>query len=153
MSRWNDLGVTIYNIPRSGYTIYQDQVQENLPVHSVIMLLWIRHRQQTHWPPTPESQLYYRQAITKKKRSWSKLRRQSMNTVHEQYKDSAVGPNQYHLLITLDCCCLSYRMFGLIFKSMSIPGKHTVNILFHNIIITGLSKKTRTVGSPRHNHI
>ena len=49
-------------------------------------------------------------------------------------------PNQYHLLITLDCCCLSYRMFSLIFKSMSIPGKLTVNILFHNI-----SKKTRTV--------
>ena len=68
-------------------------------------------------------------------------------TVHEQYKDSAVGPNQYHLLITLDCCCLSYRMFSLIFKSMSIPGKLTVNILFQNIIITftGLSKKTRTV--------
>ena len=56
------------------------------------------------------------------------------HTVHEQYKDSAVGPDQYHLLITLDCCCLSYRMFDLIFKSMSIPGERTVNILFLNII-------------------
>ena len=28
--------------------------------HTVFMLLWIRHRHQTHWPPTPESQSYYR---------------------------------------------------------------------------------------------
>ena len=75
-------------------------------------------------------------------------------TVHELYKDSAVGPNQYHLLNTHDCCCLSYRMFGLLFKSMSFPAKRKMNILFHNIIttFTGLSKNTRTVWSPRHNH-